>query len=140
MPDANFQDLWALAIDAYEEKTGYELDDGNIMVAIAEAGSAEDVVNVLETEMKAFKAFREGDSKWASLRNKLATLTHVVLALNDAAGELASASVRDQKWSYTQLDVTSVGRSGRKSNVCRIRSLARGMYFIAAFLLTAQDD
>jgi len=56
----SFQDLWAAAVEAYEDKTGIELDDGRIFFTLADSTSVADVVGPLEDEMKFWELSKGG--------------------------------------------------------------------------------
>jgi hypothetical protein len=89
-----FTELWAAAINSYQEKANVDLDEMDALDAFLACKTVDDVVRTLEGEMSKYKAFREGDPKWAKLRERAKTTIRVVLVLNNTIGELADSLVR----------------------------------------------
>ncbi|VDB88233.1 unnamed protein product [Peniophora sp. CBMAI 1063] len=85
-------ELWQNALEAYRKETKCELLGVDFADSVLECATAEDVMDVLQESMEDLKAFRSDDSKWDKVRNVLERVVGVVLALNVAAGDVASVA------------------------------------------------
>jgi hypothetical protein len=92
-PTQDFAKLWAAAIDAYQRKANIDLDEVDALGAFLACDTPEDILRVLEDDMRQFKAFRDGDPKWAKLRDRMKSMVRIVLVLTDSMGEVASSLV-----------------------------------------------
>ncbi|KIK60102.1 hypothetical protein GYMLUDRAFT_244542 [Collybiopsis luxurians FD-317 M1] len=85
----DFEKLWVKALVSYKEQTGRNLYQVQV-AQFPDHPSVDNIVSILETKSKGFKAFREKDK---NIRKVLKPFVRLVEMFNDTVGDMASASV-----------------------------------------------
>jgi hypothetical protein len=128
---SQFQDLFDAALWEYNQKTGKDIMTDPLTARLLYCGSSDAVLGILQEQAHAFNQYRNGDWK-VQLMRRLKPTVDILFGLSTGGvfGE-GIGLVRLTKSIFALWKIIilhSAETSTIESNICRSRSLTRGMY------------
>jgi hypothetical protein len=107
-PDANFQSMFKIALDAYEKKTNTALDKHPLAVKLQACSSPSDILAILQNKVKEFEQSRRSDEK---LSRWLNPTIDVLYAFSTTLGVLSTAFVSPIKSTSTSATLIPISQA-----------------------------